>query len=342
MSSVLFAPRRPLPALALLLAALAASLVLTPCVGPTTISLTRAFDRAIPLDQNTDAVIFFGTRLPRVLFAALVGAALALGGAVYQALLRNDLATPYTLGVSGGASFGALLALRVAPGLAAAGGVVARAIVPLAALVGAALAMALVVGLAGRSRRSDRTSTLLLAGVTLNLLFSSGILIVQYLSDPHQAYAMLRWMMGGLDVSSLALSGWLALPILAAFVLLLSRSQALNVMSIGDRAAHHLGIDAERTRLVGLGAASVLAALVVAYAGPIGFVGLIVPHALRRIVGPDHRVLLPAVALGGATFLLLCDTLARTVAAPLELPVGIITAALGGPFFLWILFRRDR
>lgn len=342
MSAPGFAPRRPFPVLGALLALLAAALLLTPCIGPTPISITRALDRSIPLDANTDAVIFFGTRLPRVLFAALVGAALAVGGAVYQALLRNDLATPYTLGVSGGASFGALLALRVAPSLFAAGGLPARLWVPVMALGGAALAMALVVGLAGRSRRSDRTNTLLLSGVTLNLLFASGILIVQYLSDPHQAYAMLRWMMGGLDVSSLALSGWLALPVVAAIGVLWGQSHALNVLSIGDRTAHHLGIDAERTRLVGLGAASLLAALVVAYAGPIGFVGLIVPHALRRLVGPDHRLLLPAVALGGATFLLLCDTLARTLAAPLELPVGIITAALGGPFFLWVLFRRDR
>lgn len=338
MTTAPFAPRRPLPMLALLLVALAAALLITPCVGPTTISLSRAFNRAIPLDQNTDAVIFFGTRLPRVVFAALVGAALALGGAVYQALLRNDLATPFTLGVSGGASFGALAAMRFAPALVAGG--LAALTVPVAALLGAAAAMGLVAWLARRSVRSDRTNTLLLAGVTLNLLFSSGILIVQYLSDPHQAFAMLRWMMGGLDVSSLAISAWLAGPVLIAFLVLMAHSPALNVMSIGDRTAQHLGIDAERTRMICLGAASVLAALVVAYAGPIGFVGLIVPHALRRLVGPDHRVLLPASALGGATFLVICDTLARTVANPLELPVGIITAALGGPFFLWILYRR--
>jgi len=272
-----------------------------------------------------------------VLFAALVGAALAVAGAVYQALLRNDLATPYTLGISGGASFGALLAMRWMPvGLATLG----VALVPLSALVGAALAMLLVTLLARRPTVSDRTHTLLLAGVTLNLLFASGILIVQYLSDPHQAFAMLRWMMGGLDVSSVALPAALTLPLLAAFVILMANAQGLNVMSIGDRTATHLGLNADRVRLIGLSAASIMVALVVAWAGPIGFVGLVVPHLLRRFVGPDHRVLLPAVALGGASFLIVCDTLARTIANPLELPVGIITAAIGGPFFLWVLFRR--
>jgi iron complex transport system permease protein len=317
-------------------ALLAAVLVVSPMIGPTSISLTRALDRSIPLDQNTDAVIFFGTRLPRVLFAALAGAALAVAGVVYQALLRNDLATPYTLGVSGGASFGALAAMRWAAGLGAIGGLV----VPLAALAGAGAALLLVHGLARRRALQERTHTLLLAGVTLNLVFASGILVVQYLSDPHQAFAMLRWMMGGLDVADTRLPALLALPLLAGFVALRLQAPALNVMSIGDRTALHLGVDAERVRGVGLAVASIMAALVVAWAGPIGFVGLIVPHLVRRLVGPDHRGLLPASALAGAAFLLACDTLARTVAAPLELPVGIITAMLGGPFFLWVLFRK--
>lgn len=327
----------PVRMLLLLLSILLIVMVAAPLIGPTSISLEKAFDRSIPIDQNMDAVIFFNTRLPRILFAALVGAALAVAGAVYQALLRNDLATPYTLGISGGASFGALIAMRWLPAALAGWSI---AVTPLAALGGAALAMLLVTMLARRPTIHDRTHTLLLAGVTLNLLFSSGILIVQYLSDPHQAFAMLRWMMGGLDVASLALPSALVVPLALAFLVLMSQSQALNVMSIGDRTATHLGLDADRVRLVGLSAASFMAALVVAWAGPIGFVGLVVPHLLRRFVGPDHRVLLPAVALGGASFLVICDTLARTIANPLELPVGIVTAAIGGPFFLWVLFRR--
>ena len=323
--------------LVLLIGILLIVMMAAPLIGPTPISLEKAFDRSIPIDRNVDAVIFFNTRLPRILFAALVGAALAVAGAVYQALLRNDLATPYTLGISGGASFGALLAMRWLPAALAGW---SAGVVPLAALAGASLAMLLVTMLARRPTVHDRTHTLLLAGVTLNLLFSSGILIVQYLSDPHQAFAMLRWMMGGLDVANLTLPAALSLPLTGAFLILMTRAQALNVMSIGDRTATHLGLDADRVRLVGLSAASFMAALVVAWAGPIGFVGLVVPHLLRRFVGPDHRVLLPAVALGGASFLVLCDTLARTIANPLELPVGIVTAAIGGPFFLWVLFRR--
>jgi iron complex transport system permease protein len=324
-------------ALLVLLGLLVVALALAPLVGPTTISLERAFDRSIPLDRNTDAVIFFNTRLPRALFAVLVGAALAVAGAVYQALLRNDLATPYTLGISGGASFGALAAMRWVPAALVSA---APVVVPAAAFGGAAIAMLFLAVLARRPNVSDRTHTLLLAGVTLNLLFASGILIVQYLSDPHQAFAMLRWMMGGLDVPGVALPALLAGPLLAGFALLWAHGQKLNVLSIGDRTAAHLGIAVDRVRGVCLAGASFLAALVVAYAGPIGFVGLIVPHLMRRFVGPDHRVLLPASALGGGVFLLVCDTLARTVANPLELPVGIVTAAIGGPFFLWILFRR--
>lgn len=316
---------------------LLAALAISPLVGPTTISLGRALDRTIPIDQNTDAVIFFSTRLPRVLFAALVGAALAVAGVVYQALLRNDLATPYTLGVSGGASFGALAAMRWTAALGAAGSL----FVPVAALAGAGVALLLVHALARHRALQDRTHTLLLAGVTLNLIFASGILVVQYLSDPHQAFAMLRWMMGGLDVSDLRLPALLAGPLLAGFVWLRLQAPSLNVLSVGDRTALHLGVDADRIRFAGLTVASIMAALVVAWAGPIGFVGLIVPHQTRRLLGPDHRLLLPATALAGATFLVICDTVARTVAAPLELPVGIVTAMLGGPFFLWVLFRRS-
>jgi len=335
-SSRLSGSGRPLVPLALLLVAAA---VVAPLIGPTSISLTRAFDGSIPVEQNPDALIFWSARLPRVLFAIVVGAGLAAAGAVYQALLRNDLATPYTLGVSGGASFGALLAMRLSPVLL----IGASALfVPGAAFLGAALAMLVVTLLARRAGAGDRTHTLLLAGVTLILLFASGILIVQYLSDPHQAFSMLRWMMGGLDTSSLVLPAVLAAPIALALTVLAAHGRALNVMSIGDRTAIHLGVHAERTRLVCLSAASLIAALLVAYAGPVGFVGLVVPHALRRLVGPDHRVLLPAAALGGATFLLVCDTVARTVVSPLELPVGIVTSAVGGPFFLWVLMRKGR
>ncbi|MCB2154918.1 iron ABC transporter permease [bacterium] len=321
-----------------LIVLLAIVFIVSPLVGPTSISWSRALDHSIPIDQNTDRLIFETIRLPRALFGVLAGAVLALAGAVFQALLRNDLATPYTLGISGGATFGALgtihlLAAGVATGFAA-------LLIPGAAFAGAAIAVALILALAHRPRVADRMSTLLLAGVTMNLIFAAGVLILQYLANPYEAYGMLRWMMGGLDVASLTVPGLLLLPVLAGGAFLISRAHALNLMTLGDATATHLGIDAKRTRLTCLGVAAALTSLIVAYAGPIGFVGLIVPHAIRRLLGPDNRILLPASALAGAAFLIACDTAARAIGGATEIPVGILTACLGGPFFLWILFRQ--
>jgi len=330
-------PRIPFPALlAALAAALAAAMVLAPLVGPADISLARVFDASIPAAENPDRVIFFDLRLPRILFGALAGAALAVAGAVFQALLRNDLATPYTLGVSGGASFGALAAMHLA-GLGAVGVAVWTA--PLAAFLGAAFAVAVILMLARRARVADRVTTLLLAGVTMNLIFAAGILVLQFRANPYEAYQMIRWMMGGLDVAGLGTPAGLAAPLAALFLALAAHARALNAMTLGDAAAVHLGFDAGRVRLACLASASAATALVVAFSGPVGFVGLIAPHAVRRFTGPDHRRLLPAAALAGAAFLVACDAVARLVGGPAEFPVGIVTAALGGPFFLWILFR---
>jgi len=276
--------------------------------------------------SNPDAMIFYGLRLPRVLFGLVAGAALALAGAVFQALLRNDLATPYTLGISGGASVGALLVLRFMPATLA--GIAGIWLLPFSSFLFAGLTVALVLGLArGGGRSSHRAappSTLLLAGVTLNLLFGSLILLIQYCSDPYSAFMMFRWLLGGLDVA----------------LVLTAPARRLNLLSMGEMTAAHLGVSVERTRLVCLGVASLMTAAVVAFSGPIGFVGLIVPHALRRVIGPDHRILLPSAAMAGAGFLVVCDAAARTVLAPSEIPVGVITSLLGAPFFLWILFRH--
>lgn len=326
------------PVFGALVVLLAAAVVISPFVGESDISLARAFDSAIPREENVDYLILMTLRVPRMVFGLVVGAALAVAGAVFQALLRNDLATPYTLGVSGGATFGALLTIQ-ASGLVA-GGLAASLVLPAGALVGAAFAVGIILLMASHASRADRMATLLLAGVTMNLMFGAGIQIIQYRANPFEVYSMVRWMMGGLSEISLWISAALAVAILAGFLVLLTQSQALNVMTLGDETAMHLGFNAQRTRLICITAASVMAALVVAWAGPIGFVGLIIPHALRRLVGPDHRRLLPCVFLAGAAFLVLCDTLGRVIGGKLEIPVGIITACLGGPFFLWILFRR--
>lgn len=283
---------------------------------------------------NTDAWILFHVRLPRVLFAMIAGAVLSLAGAVYQALLRNDLADPYTLGVSGGASFGAVLVMNLLfPPLS-------FYILPPASFLFAGVAVVLIYTLARMRGPSTPPTTLLLAGITLNLLFAAGILLVQYLSDPSQTRTMVRWLMGGVDVESMRPVYIVGVFALVAGTPLLLRGSALNLISFGDRTALHLGVDVEREKRLILGTSSLMTAAVVAYAGPIGFVGLIVPHLMRRIIGPDHRLMLPVVVMAGAAFLVACDTVARTALAPIELPVGIITAFVGGPFFLWILFKR--
>lgn len=316
--------------LATLAALLIAVLAAAPFVGATPLSPARVFDAAVPAAENADRLIFFTLRVPRVVFGAVVGAALAIGGAVFQALMRNDLATPYTLGVSGGAAFGALLAMTVVGGGAAVG-----------ALGGAAVSVALILALASGMKAMRRMETLLLAGVTLNLLFGAGIQILQFVANPYEIYGMVRWMMGGLDIADLRVPLALLAPLAFGFAVLLANAHFLNVATFGDAAAAQLGYAPERRRLVCLGVSSALAALVVGYAGPVGFVGLVVPHAVRRLCGPDHRKLLPCSALAGAILLVACDATARVAGQGLEIPVGIVTACIGGPMFLWILFKRS-
>ncbi len=308
---------------------------LAPLAGAAEISLPRALGFGVPEGEfNPDAQILFHSRLPRVLFALVAGGLLALSGAVYQAILRNDLADPYVLGVSGGAGFGALLVLTLAPAA------VVAFLLPAAAFAIAAAAVLLIYGMSRWRGPHTPPATFLLAGITLNLLFGAGILLTQYLSDPYQTFRMIRWLMGGVDVGSYRVVAFVAGVGGAASLVIVWRARHLDLLSLGEQTAHHLGVPVASTRRLALFGASLVAAVVVAYAGPIGFVGLIVPHLLRLVVGPDNRVLLVACLLGGGVFLALCDTLARTVLAPTELPVGVVTAFTGAPFFLWLLFRK--
>ena len=311
-------------------------ILFAPLVGSTQISLARAFDRSIPFADNVDAQIFFVARLPRVLSGALVGAAFAAAGVVFQALLRNPLATPFTLGVSAGASLGAMLVMIFGVSLSLG----PFSAVPLASFAGAAVATAIVYWLATPYRRAMSTAVLLLAGVTLNSFFSALIMFVQYVADFAQAYRASRWLMGDLDVGSfdpiLA-----ALPIVAAsFALFALLPSALNMLSLGPDAAATRGVDVVRTQRLAFLSASLATSAAVSLAGPIGFVGIVVPHLVRLMVGVDHRIVLPASALFGAAFLVVCDLGARTLMAPVEIPVGVITALIGGPFFLWLLVRK--
>jgi iron complex transport system permease protein len=272
-----------------------------------------------------------------VLAGALVGATLAAAGVVLQALLRNPLATPFTLGVSAGASLGAMLAVSMKLELTMLG----ITSIPLASFAGSLLATGIVYALASSQRRGLSTNVLLLAGVTLNSFFSALILFVQYMADFTEALKAIRWMMGGLDVASY-LPIVAALPfVIVAFVAFAYMTRTLNLLSVGTESAAAKGVDIVPAQRLAFLSASLATGAAVSLGGPIGFIGIIVPHLVRLLVGSDHRIVLPASALFGAAFLILCDLAARTLMSPLEIPVGVVTALIGGPFFLWLLVKRS-
>ena len=327
--------RRLLAAVVAFGLAAGAAVILSPLSGSTPISLRRVFDRSIPFDDNPDAQIFFIARLPRTLAGALVGATLAAAGVIFQGLLRNPLATPFTLGVSAGAALGAMLAITFDWSV----GFVVGA-VPAASFVGSLGAVGIVYALARARHRGLSTSALLLAGVTLNAFFSALILFVQYFADFAETYRTIRWLMGDLDISSyqpLVSAMPLLVPAFVAFAWL---ARPLNLLSLGDANAETRGLDVGRAQRTAFFSASLATGAAVSVGGPIGFIGIIVPHLVRLMVGADNRVVLPASALFGAAFLIGCDVIARTALSPIELPVGVITALIGGPFFLWLLVRK--
>jgi iron complex transport system permease protein len=313
-----------------------AACVLAPLVGSTPISLARAFSRSVPYADNIDAQIFFVARLPRVLAAALVGSALALAGVVFQALLRNPLASPDTLGVSAGASLGAMLAITFDRSFS----VLGIPTLPLSSFAGSLGALLIVYGLSVVRRRGTSSMVLLLGGVTLTALLSAVMGFIQYMADFTQTFRNVRWMMGSLDVASYAPIAGALVPMAIAWVGFATLPRVLDLLSIGAESAAFRGVDVVRTERVALVSASLATGAAVSLAGPVSFVGIIVPHLVRLIVGADHRLVLPGSAFAGAALLIGCDVVARTVIAPLELPVGIVTAIIGGPVFLWLLFRR--
>jgi iron complex transport system permease protein len=286
--------------------------------------------------QNAIATIILDIRLPRVILAGLVGAALATAGATYQGLFRNPLADPYLIGVAQGASLGAVIGflLPVTWNIAGFG------LIPLLAFIGALLATVTVYLLA-RVGKTLPVTTLILAGVALSALLSS---IVSYLiiSSGDKMHGIIFWLMG-----SFSLSQWseikIVLPYVAvgtAVIMIFARS--LNVMQLDEEQAQQLGINVERLKLILLAAATLITAASVAFVGTIGFVGIIIPHAVRLIWGADHRFLLPLAVLTGAIFMILTDLVARTILAPAEIPIGVITAICGAPFFLYLLRRRKK
>ncbi len=319
-----------------LLLAVAVALGVAPFCGMEPISPRALWS---DIGDGTQSVILWQLRLPRVAMAFLAGAALATSGMVFQAMFRNPLATPFTLGVSSGASLGAALAIQQGWTFLTLG----VSSVSLAAFLGAILTIVLVYLLAAGSREGSSTATMLLAGVAVSFFFSSLILFLQYISDFTRSYQMLRWVMGGLDRVVTFADVLHVLPFaLTGCLIVWYLTHELNLLSTGEDFAFSRGVDVQQTKLLLFFAVSLMVGAVVAVCGPIGFVGLMAPHICRLIVGPDHRRLFSTVWMFGGVFLVVCDTLARTLMAPTELPVGILTALLGGPFFLWLLLTRRR
>ena len=312
--------------------------VTAPLIGSTTIHLSRVFDRTVPFADNVDAQVFFVARLPRVLAAALVGSAFAVAGVVFQAFLRNPLASPDTLGVSSGATLGAVIVITFHIDTALLG----VSAVPVATFAGAAGALGIVYAMSVARRRGTSSTVLLLAGVALSAFLGALNRFIQVIGDFTDTFRSLRWMMGSLDVGSYTDIVVALVPMAAACAASGTLPRELDLVSIGDAAAESRGVDVRRAERIALIGASLLTGSAVSLGGPIPFVGIIVPHIVRLIVGPDHRLVLPAAALFGGAFLVICDVIARTAFGPAGMPVGAVTAFLGGPFFLWLLFRRFR
>ena len=287
---------------------------------------------------DTSSVIMVHIRLPRVLTGFLVGGSLASVGVALQALLRNPLADPYVLGVSSGAALGVSLAMlfgigslvTLFPGL------------PLFGFAGGLLSLVVMYRLA-RSQGRLPIQSLLLAGVILNAMLTALIMFITSIMDPNRSAGLMAWLMGSLTVSNYGMLSMFALYVAAGTSLLLQKAQTMNILTFGEDTARSLGVETERVKKHLFVLAALLTGAVVSVSGMIGFVGMVVPHMVRMLVGSDHRVLLPASMLAGGMFLVVSDTIARTILAPAEIPVGIVTALAGGPLFLYLLlWRKDQ
>ena len=320
--------------LLILIELLAGALILSVILGAARLPLGTVIDTLLGGGDQTSRSIVLGLRLPRAALAAMVGGGLGLAGATFQALLRNPLAEPYVLGVSGGAAVGAVAAVVLG------WSVFAPWSLPLAALLGALLAIAVVLRIATQASRTLDTRVLLLAGVVVGAFFNAVILLMLTFASAETFRSAVFWMMGSLAGASWGTNVLLAAYMAPAAVALIVMARPLNLLAVGEETALYLGTRVERVKLASFLIASLLVAAGVAVSGIIGFVGLIVPHAVRLLWGGDHQLLLPASFLLGASFLLFADMVARTAAAPAELPVGVITALVGVPLFVMLLTRK--
>jgi iron complex transport system permease protein len=334
-------PARVAVTLVALLATLMAAALVGLASGPSALSLGDVA-RALLLDVESGSVaephpaadIVLRVRLPRVVLAALVGASLAVAGVLFQALLRNPLADPFVLGVSGGAAVGGIAAMSLGASLG-----IGHAAVPPAAFAGAIVTTVVLYAVAG-ARGFVSATNLLLTGVVFNAFASALIVFAASTAGLTEGTSIFLWLIGSLSASRIDLAAWVALFLAVGLAFALPAARGLNLLALGEESAQQLGLDVGRQQRVLLIATSLMVGAAVSVAGLVGFVGLIVPHLLRLLFGPDHRLLVPAAALGGAAFLVVCDTVARTLLGGRELPVGAITALAGGPLFLYLLRRH--
>jgi iron complex transport system permease protein len=286
---------------------------------------------------NTDYEIFVHVRLPRIILAAIVGAALACSGVVFQALLRNPLADPYILGISSGAGLGVIIAVISGVGWTLWG----RSPIAIFAFVGA-MGTVWLVWLIGRLTGKSHVTGLLLAGVVVNAFFSAVIMFLTSIAKSQQIHSTIFWLMGNMAEENFSVLWLSAGYVIAGIIALFYISPQLNALSFGIEDAKSMGINTAGTQTIAFAIAAAITAVAVSLSGLIGFVGLIVPHGIRLVFGPDHRQLLPLSGITGAIFLVAADTLARVIVAPAQLPVGVITAIVGGPFFLILLIKYTK
>jgi len=283
--------------------------------------------------SDTDRIILFNIRLPRIIFAGIVGATLSLAGVVFQALLRNPLADPYILGVYGGSAVGAIVAIMT--GLSA---------LPFGisglSFLGASLTIIFLFTIAGTGRAMP-ANTLLLAGVIMNAFFSAAIMFLITISKSTEIHSIMFWLMGDLSVATAREIAFTGVFLVSGFLAVYTCARPLNLIVTGEETAMQLGVNVGRTKIILFVIASLVTAAAISVSGIIGFVGLMIPHIVRLLFGSDHRLLLPASVLFGAAFLVAADSVARTVMAPAELPVGVITALCGAPYFVYLLKRKS-
>jgi len=322
------------PRILLIFGVLVLSWIVLPLVGGIPITLQALLSEQSPEIRQ----IYFELRLPRIILGSIVGASLAVAGLVFQSLFRNPLASPYTLGIASGSAFGVALFVKLSIGVPL---LVGFSVMSLGALFGAGLTL-LVLLLFIKRNVSQRSLELLLIGVMLSFFFSSLVMFVQYLSDFTEVYRISRWLMGSLSTVGYFETLVVLLVSLPLWVYIYSHRRALDLLLFGDEFAHARGVETTQVPRNLLLATSFLVAIIVAVTGPIGFVGIIVPHLCRFLVGERHEILIFASILVGGVFLPLCDTFARVVVSPFELPVGLVTALLGGPFFLGLLLFKRR